>query len=94
MEQLGIGVARIRLRVTPGARLERVIFDGDVIHIWVAAPPVGGKANRRVEHVLAGRLGLPKSRVSVVAGGSSRLKTVEIEGLDRVEVVRRLGEQT
>jgi uncharacterized protein len=87
-------MARIRLQVTPGARVERAAVESDVIHIWVAAPPVDGKANRRVEQVLARRLGLPRSRVSVVAGGSSRLKTVEVDGMDRAEVVRRLSAQT
>jgi uncharacterized protein (TIGR00251 family) len=83
----------MRLRVTPSARVEHAALDGDIIHIWVSAPPVDGKANRRVRQVLAGWLGLPKSRVAIVAGESSRLKMVEIEGMDRVEVVRRLTGQ-
>ena len=42
--------------------------------------PEKGAANRALERLLAERLGLPKSAVSVVAGATSRLKTVRLSG--------------
>ena len=39
-----------------------------------------GEANRAVEVVVAGWLGVPKSSIAVAAGGKSRLKTVLVAG--------------
>jgi uncharacterized protein YggU (UPF0235/DUF167 family) len=48
---------------------------------------VDGKANAAVCRVVAKALGVPKSAVRVVSGGSARVKTLEIEGaaLDAIE---------
>jgi uncharacterized protein YggU (UPF0235/DUF167 family) len=46
----------------------------------VRAVPEKGAANAALEKLLAKALGLPASTVSVVAGGTSRLKTVRVPG--------------
>lgn len=46
----------------------------------VRAVPENGAANAALEKLLAAELGVPKKSVSVVAGGTSRLKTVRILG--------------
>lgn len=46
----------------------------------VRAAPEKGEANAALEKLLATALGIPKKSVSVVAGGTSRLKTVRIAG--------------
>lgn len=52
----------------------------------VTAPPAGGAANAALIALLARALGLPKSAVTLVAGETSRLKTLEIAGdPDRLE---------
>lgn len=56
----------------------------------IAAPPERGKANRALEALLAEALGVRRERVAVVAGGGSRHKIVEVEGLEAPELVRRL----
>ena len=57
------------------------------IKIAVTAPPVDGEANSAVIELLAKALGVAKSAVEVVAGASSRRKTIKIEGvtLDQIE---------
>lgn len=83
---------RLRVRVHPGARrpgLAGRLADGSV-KVAVAEPPEDGRANRAVEAVLATALGLARSRVRVVSGAASRLKQVEIEGLDGPEAERRI----
>lgn len=49
--------------------------------IWmrIAAPPTEGKANSQAEAYLAEILGLSKSKVRLIKGQTSRLKTFEIE---------------
>lgn len=75
----------IKLRVTPNAGRDRIegfetLADGsEVLRIRVAAVPDKGKANAAVIALLAKSLGLPKSALTLVAGETARLKTVEVE---------------
>jgi uncharacterized protein (TIGR00251 family) len=46
----------------------------------VRAVPENGKANQALEKLLASAFGVPASSVSIVAGGTSRLKTVRVAG--------------
>ena len=65
-------------------------FDGR-FRIRVAAPPIEGRANKRLVTILAKWLELPPSHVAVVRGAGGRHKVVEIEGLTLAEVLERLG---
>ena len=84
-EATAIGL-RVHLRVTP--RAKRPGIDGSVsdpdgrkrLAVKVAQPPADGAANKAVTALLAKAAGVPKSRVTLIAGAASRLKTVEIAG--------------
>ncbi len=58
---------------------------GTALKIRVTAAPVDDRANRALESFVAGLLRVPKGRVAVVGGHSSRLKRVRIEGLEVAE---------
>jgi uncharacterized protein (TIGR00251 family) len=76
-------VARIAVRVQPGARRDDVAGEREgTLLVRVTAPPVEGKANEAVRRLLAKRLGIAPGRVSVVRGASSRHKLVEIDGME------------
>jgi uncharacterized protein (TIGR00251 family) len=64
---------------------------GTALKIKVTAPPTEGRANAAVEDLVAGWLGVPRSGVTVVAGGSSRNKTVAVAGITLEEVRIALG---
>ena len=67
----------------PGAsRSEIVGVLGDRLKVRVAAPAEGGKANRAVVDLLRKWLGARD--LEVVAGVSSRDKTVRVFGLSRI----------
>lgn len=51
---------------------------GRVARVRIAAPPVEGKANEALRKFLARHLGVPKSKVTLEKGDSSRLKTFEV----------------
>ena len=76
----------LRVRLTPrGGRdaLEGVdaLADGRcVVRARVRAAPEKGLANAALEELVAKALELPKSAVSVVAGGTSRVKSMKIKG--------------
>jgi uncharacterized protein (TIGR00251 family) len=80
------------VRVKPrGGRdaVEGIVEDRLVVR--VSAPPAEGQANAAVERVLAKALGVPKGRVRVVTGGTTREKLVRVEGVAADEVRRRLA---
>ena len=75
----------IHVRLTPksnAARIAGVEHYGEkpVLKAHVTAPPEDGKANAALAVLIAGWLGVPKSRVTVASGQKSRLKTVEVAG--------------
>ena len=53
-----------------------------VLKVRVAAAAADGAANAAVLALLAGRLGIPKSALSLVAGQTARLKRIEAEVSD------------
>lgn len=82
---------RLQVHVQPGARTEGIArWEGDVPYLRVTAPPADGRANQAVERLLARLLGLPPSAVRVDRGATGRQKLVAIQGLELVEVMRRL----
>lgn len=83
-------VVRISVRLTPRGGFDRVdgVADG-VLRVRVAAPPVDGAANRSLLRLLAAELGVPRRAVRLVAGEASRVKTVEVDGVDAAAVAAR-----
>jgi len=57
----------------------------------VAAAPERGKANDAVLELLAETLAVPRASVTLVSGGSSRNKIVELTGIAPDEIERRLA---
>jgi uncharacterized protein len=81
----------IQIKVIPGAaRSEVVGFEGEILRVRLNAPPEKGKANRELVIFLAGWLGISRTRVSLLAGETSRLKRVELEGIERADIEGRL----
>jgi uncharacterized protein (TIGR00251 family) len=74
------------VRLTPKSSSDAVAgtvagADGlEQISVRVRAAPEKGAANAALERLLADWLGVPKRSVSVVAGSTSRQKTVRIAG--------------
>ena len=83
---------RVRLRVSPGAARAAVVGrHGDGWKLRVAAAPERGKANEAVLALLAETLAVPRASVTLVSGGSSRDKIVELAGIEPDEIERRLA---
>src|SRR6202045_4241718 len=79
----GISVA---LRVTPrGGRdgidgVETLANGRSVLKVRVRAIAEGGEANRAVTELLAKALGVPKARVRLLSGTTSRFKQIAVDG--------------
>lgn len=82
---------RLKLHIQPRAsKTELVGLHGDALKIRLAAPPVDGAANEALVDFLAQRLAVPRSAVQVVAGMTSRAKTVTVDGVTLPQAARRL----
>ena len=82
----------LRLHIQPGAKKTEVAgLHGEALKIRLAAPPVEGKANACLIAFLADRLGVTKSAISLVSGGTSRAKRVRINGVDSLSVKKALA---
>ena len=85
-------MARLTVKVHP--RAKRSAITGRFGEAWkldLAAPPVDGKANEECVRFFAELTGVAKSRVRIVTGATSRLKVVEIAGVDQEALAQLLG---
>jgi len=81
----------LSVRVHPGARKNAVIgIHADALNVALTAPPVDGKANEALIAFLAEALRLPQARIAIIAGISSRTKTLRITGKSAAEVATAL----
>ncbi len=79
------------VKVKPRASRSRVIGEKlGFLEVAVAAPPVDGAANAELVATLARCFSLPKSRVTVVSGETSRVKRVSLRGVTEAEVMAAL----
>ncbi|WP_095204335.1 DUF167 family protein [Mesorhizobium carmichaelinearum] len=78
------------VRLTPKSSVDR--FEGaetsadgrSHLKARVRAVPENGAANQALERLVAKALGVPASAVSVIAGGTARLKTLRVAGDPKV----------
>ena len=85
-------MARFTVKVHPRARRSAVTGRlGDAWKLDLTAPPAEGKANDECVRFLAELAGVPRARVRIVTGLTSRTKVVEIEGVTEEEFGRAAG---
>lgn len=84
--------ATVAVHVQPRASRDGVAgLAGEAVRIRLTAPPVDDRANEALVRFLSQALGVPRSRVEVVAGRSGRRKIVRVAGISRNDLLGRLG---
>jgi uncharacterized protein YggU (UPF0235/DUF167 family) len=84
----------LSVKVVPRAASSEIVgWVAGHLKVRVAAAPQDGRANAALETLLAEALGVKKSAVKIAAGHGAARKRVEIDGLDRSEVERRLAKR-
>jgi len=73
-------VTILQVRVKPKAKQTRIQKNDQEWGVALSAPPVEGKANQALIKILAQELNIPKSRIQIKSGKTSRHKLIEIEG--------------
>lgn len=73
----------LTIKVIPNARKNSFEgFHDGAIKMKIKAPPDKGKANDELIAFLAKELDVPKSHISILSGHSSRLKKIQIIGIN------------
>lgn len=69
----------IRVRVTANSRESLVVKVGEAEYeVRVDERATGGRANKRLVEIISEHLGVPKSKISIVRGATSRDKILYI----------------
>jgi len=84
--------ARLTVRVHAGARREAVTAtEQGALVVHVTAPALEGRANRAVRRLLAKRLGVAPTRLSIIRGEHARDKVIELDGVEPDELEELLS---
>jgi uncharacterized protein (TIGR00251 family) len=84
---------RLEVYIQPRAsKTELAGMHDGVVKIRIAAPAVENAANRALVDFIAHQLGIAKRDVRVVAGGASRKKVLEIDGVSADVISAALGQ--
>lgn len=79
--------AILNIRVQPGSSKNMITGYADgVLHIKITTRPEKGKANESLIKYLSTLLGIPKSRIEIKKGTTSRNKLLLIDGLSSKEM--------
>ncbi|MFT5469485.1 MAG: hypothetical protein ACI8UO_004606 [Verrucomicrobiales bacterium] len=91
-------MTELTCRVTPNAKRSEILhWESDehgrqVLRIKLNAPPVDGKANQQLLKFLGKTLGVPKTRLTIIRGEKSRLKTIAIVGMSSEELSAKIDQ--
>jgi hypothetical protein len=84
--------AALAVRVTPRANRNEIfgILNDGTVKIHLTAPPVESQANEALLKLLSDVLGVPISRLDIVAGKTGRDKLVSVLDMDAETVHKRI----
>jgi uncharacterized protein (TIGR00251 family) len=84
---------QIKVRATPRSAKDCVEgLEGDYIKVRLRAIPEKGKANESIIKILADFFDLAPSKISIISGQTSRIKTVDITTDDIHEIEKKIRE--
>src|SRR5512138_960805 len=82
----------LAVRVTPRASRNEIVelLDDGTIKVRIAAPPTDSESNETLIDFLSEILGVPKSRLDIVAGVNGRDKLISVVDMDTDTVQQRI----
>lgn len=76
------GRLTFKVRVVPRASRSEIVGEHDsALRVRIAAPPVDGAANEELVRTLAQAFKVARSAIEIIAGHTSKLKTVRVTGV-------------
>ncbi len=84
--------AALAVRVTPRASKNKIVevLEDGTLKVHLAAPPVDDEANLELLKFMGEVLGVPKSRLDIVAGATGRDKLIAVIDMDAETAHRRI----
>lgn len=72
---------KIKIKVIPRSSRNEIVgaMSDGTLKIKLTAPPVDGKANEALIKLLSDHYNIPKSKIKIVSGLTSKNKTIEID---------------
>jgi uncharacterized protein len=84
----------LRVRVQPRASKDEIVGERDgALVVRLTAPPVDNRANDALVRLVAKRLGVAPTRVTLLQGARSRDKVLAVDGLSSTDIMRLLMER-
>ncbi len=80
----------VAVKVIPKSGRIQLKFEGDTLKIWLKSVPEDGKANEELLRILGNKLKIPRLKIKVTRGLSSRNKNVDITGISLEEMKKAL----
>jgi uncharacterized protein len=81
----------LQVRVHPRAARDEIVGErAGALLVRLTAPPLDGRANEALCRLLARRLRVAPTRVTLLRGARSRDKVIRVEGLSNTEIAHSL----
>ncbi len=81
IKQTDSGVV-VSLRISPNAKKNEIVKDGDIVKVKITAQPIDGKANKSLVEFLSKNFKIPKTSIKILKGETSKDKTILFETKD------------
>jgi uncharacterized protein (TIGR00251 family) len=82
----------LRVTVLPRSSVTRIVgFEGDTLRVKVQGAPVDGEANKDLIALLSKHLKVPKKRIEIISGHSSRKKLIKLRNISNEDLSRYLS---
>lgn len=72
----------VNIKISPNAKKNEIISEGDIIKVKITAQPVDGKANKALVEFLSKTFKIPKTSIKIIKGENSKEKTILFEIFD------------
>lgn len=76
----------VNLKISPNAKKNEIIKDGDIIKVKITALPIDGKANKALVEFFAKNFKIPKTSIEILKGETSKEKTILFKTMDEDKV--------
>jgi len=81
----------LRVHAKPRSAKSRILGVREgVLDVAIAAPPVDGAANDELIRTIAAHFGIPKRRVMLMSGASSKHKRVHLAGVSASDILAKV----
>lgn len=80
----------VNIKISPNAKNNEIIKDGEIIKIKITAQPIDGKANKALIEFLSKNFKIPKTSIKILKGETSKEKTIlfETTNPDKVKILK------